>query len=139
MNDELAGVDVGNVEKAEPFDLFGGAAIERKRARQRELAVVFSGPPPAPEDGGDLDTLADAVAERMLERLAGEDAPEPTDPLTGAALDKLARKQAFTDLLRGRQARPRDEQRRFGSFDGGARQAPARPQTHEAWLYDRLV
>jgi hypothetical protein len=113
MNDELPDDETGEpVEDAEdaeqPFDPFDrGQAIEAKRQWQAELARVFGGPVPAPEAGGDLDTLADAVAERVLERLAGEDKPK-----------------------REPDARPGG-----GGFDGGARaSAPAAPESHDQWL-----
>jgi hypothetical protein len=142
MNDELPDVETGEpVEDAEdaeqPFDPFDrGQAIEAKRQRQAELARAFGGPTPAPEAGGDLDTLADAVAERVLERLAGEDKPEP-DPLIAATLHGQARKQALGDLLAGRASTPAEPDARpgGGGFDGGARvSAPAAPESHDEWL-----
>jgi hypothetical protein len=144
MNDELPDVETGEpVEEAEgaeqPFDPFDrGQAIEAKRQRQAKLARVFAGPTPAPEAGGDLDTLVEAVAQRVLERLASEDKPEPEpDPLTAATRDRLARKQALADVLRGRPAAPAepDARPRSGGFDGGARTlAPAAPESHDQWL-----
>jgi hypothetical protein len=131
MTDESA-------ETPDPAELFTGA-IDRKRQRQAELAEALTGGPPAPEpDNAGLEELADAVADRLLQRLEPEqEVPEP-DVITGAAINAEERRAALLAAVTGRRPHsPADDTAntppRTSGFDGGARpmELPQPEETHD--------
>jgi hypothetical protein len=125
----------------DPARLFEDARAEKLDRRRALHEALAGGLQPEPSTDA-LEELADAVAQRLLERMEEEEPePEPEpDPLTGAALHQQDRKQALRDLLTGRTPAPEAEGAvRSSSFDGGARASVPRPPEGHDELIARLA
>jgi hypothetical protein len=92
---------------ADPRKIFDDGARAKELHRQR-LGSIFAPPEPeATDDEAALVELADVVADRVVERLAGE--PEPEQAAEAGAVGR--------------------------GFDGGARRnLPQPPEAHGLWL-----
>jgi hypothetical protein len=122
-------------------------AAHRARKAERDaplLAKLLGTPTTGADVGPARERVQRAVAEleeavAALEAAESEPEPEPTF-LDRVATAQAARKRALVDALTRRAPRPRDERGRFTSsgLDGGARQTPERPETHEQTLIDVL-
>jgi hypothetical protein len=113
----------------------------RKAERDAPLLAKLLG---TPATDADVDPAQERVQRAVAELEeavaaleAGESEPEPEPTfLDGVATAQAARKRALVDALSGRAPQPRDERGRFttSGLDGGARQTPERPPTHEQVL-----